>query len=428
MNFNQILIRLGVDATAVTTGLGRIGASVKGWFAGLQHDLASHFGRMIVSTMGIVGAERMFEKISEKILAVRHASEQLGASTNFVQGLMSAATKAGLDYEKINRPLVAFSTLIGEAKDGSAAAREKLIDLGIATKDTEWRTLNFSTALQRLQVRYKELNAEQRNSLLASVGMGGRNAFAANAMLGGGSVADFEKGNFFTKISESTITDWTMISQTMRASGGKMVATLANAAMLVERYSPVAFMARLAGAQAGGGTSSLENLKMVATGNFKDAEEAHKLELESIDAQKTKSDILAAQNNLLEKQKELTANIADRGKSSLADLAEQARRLTGARRPQQYAVTERMRAALKIQTLEEQANIEWMRGNDAGMAALNAEALNLRQANPWLKLADQDPQAKTVAELQSVNLKLEPVQRMAEMVNKDAAAHGPGTH
>ena len=80
-------------------------------------------------------------------------------------------------------------------------------------------------------------------------------------------------------------------------------------------------------------------------------------------------------------------------------------------------VTPRMRTALKIDTLEERSKIAFLKGDDAKSTRLQSEADQIRKSNPWLKRMDVDPMLKTNNELEIVNRQLEPVKRMAELVN-----------
>src|SRR5258706_7104394 len=135
MNVEEILIRLGVDARAVTSGLQRVGAGIRGWAASLTEDLKGHFGRMFAAGYAIVKGEQFLETIKERIIAIKRAQEELGASSNLVQGLFLEAEKHGLNYESTVKPLMKFSAMLGEAKAGSIEARGKLTQYAIATKD-----------------------------------------------------------------------------------------------------------------------------------------------------------------------------------------------------------------------------------------------------------------------------------------------------
>src|SRR5579872_2701197 len=149
-SFEQILIRMGVDAQAVVAGLNKVSSYAKGWATGFAHDMKTTMGRMFVGYFGVQGLEagasktmEWLEETNRKILAIKNDSRNLGVSTNFVQGIMLEATKSGYAFEQIEKPLGHLNELLGQAKDGSLQAREKLVQFGLATKDTKWDSLNL---------------------------------------------------------------------------------------------------------------------------------------------------------------------------------------------------------------------------------------------------------------------------------------------
>ena len=139
---------------------------------------------------------------------------------------------------------------------------------------------------------------------------------------------------------------------------------------------------------------------------------------EGVTAMEMKNKIIEEQNQLLEKQADLSAVILDRDKLSVQEMASKARQLTGMKGPLEnmHTVTPRMRTALKVETLEERAKVAFLRGDDKGSARFQGEADQIRKSNTWLKRSDVNPMLKTESELSRVNLQLEPVKRMAELV------------
>ena len=105
MNFEQILIRLGVDGTAVKTGLGRVSAYAKAWGVGLVNDLKGTFGRVFAVGAAIEGLSR----IREKMLEISAISRETGADTNFVQGMMQAADRLGISFDNAKMGLNRFN-------------------------------------------------------------------------------------------------------------------------------------------------------------------------------------------------------------------------------------------------------------------------------------------------------------------------------
>jgi hypothetical protein len=199
----EILLTLGVDYKNVVSGLQRAGSYIAGWGTSLAHTVKSQFFHALA-------AERVFEyliqgaeAVSERIVAIKRVSEELGASTNMVQGLFIAAEKKGLDKEAIVRPLIRLSALLGEAKDGSVKARQELVQYGIATKETNWQTMRFADALSSLQQRFKTLNTEQQNSMLKQL-IGVKGASSVRSILEGSDVRKMDEGSVF-KISPENL-------------------------------------------------------------------------------------------------------------------------------------------------------------------------------------------------------------------------------
>ena len=117
---------------------------------------------------------------------------------------------------------------------------------------------------------------------------------------------------------------------------------------------------------------------------------------------------------------ELKAQLGDQGKGTLDDLAAQGRRFTGTPHRRNYTLTARMKGALKIQDLEEQARVAWEKGDDAGMKKYQEQANELRSAK-WMNLRENDknPQQKILSQLEIIAARLAPVQVMAESVNSE---------
>lgn len=106
------------------------------------------------------------------------------------------------------------------------------------------------------------------------------------------------------------------------------------------------------------------------------------------------------------------------GKVGLSEMASEARRLTGTRHRKNYTVTPRMRYALKIEDLEEQANMAYIKGDDKSAQGFMAQAKSMRESAPWLKSMDRNPLRKSEEYLDAISQKLTPVAQMAETVNK----------
>jgi hypothetical protein len=86
---------------------------------------------------------------------------------------------------------------------------------------------------------------------------------------------------------------------------------------------------------------------------------------------------------------EAHAAISDQNKGTIGSLAEEARHFTGQRHRRNYSLTQRMRTALNIEDLEEQAQVAWEKGDDKGRESLTNKANTLRTQNAsWLKFSE----------------------------------------
>ena len=109
-------------------------------------------------------------------------------------------------------------------------------------------------------------------------------------------------------------------------------------------------------------------------------------------------------------------NISDRGRDTLDSLAEQGRAFTGQIHRRVYRLTPRMQYALKIKDLEEQAIAASTEGNDALSDQLTKQALQMREAAPWLKRMDQKPLEEAERQLRIANEHLLQIEQAARAV------------
>lgn len=421
MNFEQILIRLGVDATAVTSGLGRVASTVKAWGVSLVQSMKSSIGRLFLAGAAIEGLNKM----KDKILEVARVSKETGANTNFVQGLMQESEKVGLDFHEMTGGIAKFNKLIGEAKMGSASALIKLKDMGIVTNSTKVSTLNFTGAMHNLAIQFDKLNDKQKQAYLLNQAFG--KSYAALQPIferGVGNVDKLSSFNPFTKIGKDAISSFSDVWRAVKTEGIIVGSTLTN--ILAVPFTAFRKAFQVLGAASAGQFKNKDILNTLKS--IDDAEEKQMAEKslqaaadeEGINVSELKAKILDQQNSLLEKQSELTSEIADRAKSSVEDLANKTRKLMGIKSPKELdrTVTKRGMIAAHIQELEQKSELEWEQGNDSKSKRLQSEADQIRQASPWLKRQDRNPMQRTESELQRVNMQLEPVKRMAELVTK----------
>lgn len=428
MQFEQILIRLGVDATAVSSGLNRVSNYVKAWGSNLVEDLKGSFLRLFAAGAAVEGLNKIREKISE----IKTLAEETGTNTNFIQGLMQEAAKSGEDVEVLASGITRFNKLIGAAKSGAVSAIIQLKDMHVVTDKNSISTLNFTNAMHNLSIRFEELNDKQKQAYLLSQAFG-KSYAALTPIFERGNIDALNSGNYFTKIRPDTIgsfqTEYRSIVNFLNSAG----ATTANfiGSLYIGTRNWINAIARLGelihGPAAYSKAVTQDYLDFTQQNQKSEEKVTHEkmiqaeADREGISAAELKTKILNEQSDLLEKQSDLTATIADRDKESVSEMASQARKILGIKSPLErfHTVTPRMRMALRIDDLEDRAKIEGLRGNDAIASRYQSEADRIRASSPWLKRQDQNPMAKTESELSRVNQQLAPVAEMAKLVTND---------
>lgn len=114
-------------------------------------------------------------------------------------------------------------------------------------------------------------------------------------------------------------------------------------------------------------------------------------------------------------RRDANESFGDRLKSGLGGMADIARSFTGQPHRRLYGMTPRLRTALRIQDLEEQANVAFMKGDDSTYNKLNSEAAQMRAANPWLAGADKNILRNQSESLSSIDRKMSKVEEMAKL-------------
>lgn len=106
---------------------------------------------------GILIAAEALEKVGEALVEamdhaveVRNMSEVLGVTVEQFQVLESAANQAGVGMSMVSRTAIRLKQDLADARDGSAAAEEKLFALGITLEEIGDKTFNENDALSKL--------------------------------------------------------------------------------------------------------------------------------------------------------------------------------------------------------------------------------------------------------------------------------------
>jgi hypothetical protein len=413
--FDQILIRMGVDARGVVVGLNSVTSQVKSWGMTLAEEIKGKVGGFFAAGAVIEG----FSKVREEVQEISRLSEELGVSTNFIQSLQLKSQQMGMSLESISRPFVFFNRQIGEAKRGIPSVIESLHDMGVISNQNQISTLTYAQAMSNLKVQFDKIGDAAKQDALLNEAFG-RSSYQM-AFIFRQTQAEFDKmneGNFFTKFSPAAVTtiqrNWSGVKAVIYGIG----ATFSNVYGYAEKGTDI-FANWLKQPLLQNPLKGFQAAKAVTDEQFKQIDNQNQMAQKAqddIQVEQEKADLLSKQSDLLERQLELTSEISDRGKSSVEDMAEDYRRKLGLPKPRLYGVTPREATAYEIKNLEDRSSIAFEQGNDALYKSLQSEALRIRQANPWLKLSDRDPFMRTNIELQAINQQLGPVKEAANLI------------
>lgn len=373
MDFDHIMIRLGVDGSAVAAGLRGISGLVSGWAAGIGHHLKGALGGLL----GITAIERGLHSIWERIITIKRAASESGFSTNFIQSAFLKLGQEGESYEKIVKPLAQLTAIAGEK--GKTATQ----------------------FLGDIAEKYKALNTqEERNAYLKTLGIKNWQTLIPLLEHGREGIAKMDEGNFFTKISPETIKASSDIKKGSMSAWAIIQATLANLWAATSKLTLVGLLGSLGG---GGLTNSL--LSKFGTNKAKREGEPN-TQINRSDWEKMADDqgVTNAEKLLELKDKELKVReeiarlndkIGDRDKLTVGQLADRARKIMGDTMPRGlnavYSITPAMMSALSIQNLEDQAQKAQAFGNGSLADRLQAQADSMREGNPALKSGERWP-------------------------------------
>ena len=417
MTHEQIMIKLGVDASAVKSGLGKVGSSVRAWGTSLVGELKGTLGNILAGAFVIEG----LNKIKENILEISRVSMETGANTNFVQNMMHKMEEAGVSFEEAAGSIARFNKTIGAAKSGDVGAIQKMMDLGVITEKTNIKTLTFSNAIHNLAIRFDSLNDKQKQSYLLSQALG--KSYTAMIPVFEEGAAEVEKmnsGNFFTTISEQNIQQLMENYRIMKKEGDVSMSILANIAGFLNTILGAQY--RLMGTLSALGEDDSQearnqDLKFVLDGKEKLVEQSilqNEADKEGISLAEMKLKLLKDQHGAQYEALKLQGEIDDQSKDSIERMASQARRIMHQKSPMErlHAITPAAELALQVSNLEEQAMIRQQYKDESGANKLRSEASRIRQApqNQWaFKFQDQfkNDMTRTIYQLEIVNRHLE---------------------
>jgi hypothetical protein len=401
MDFEQILIRLGVDAKAAMMGMTSFKSWAKGWATDFASTLKHHLGGTLGAGAALFGLERLFDSFKERALMVSRLSRETGLSTNAVQGIQSALKASGESAEEAAKPLGKFVALVGQAKMGMTDAREKLVTWGLATKAENWNTLNTAKALQRLGEQFDKLgDHESRAALLQQIFGKSWQQMTPLLEQGAAAMEKLDKGNFFTKLTPGAIggfsEGWSglrRIGQGLYSGLGNIIGTaIGIPARLSEEIGRSTVEKQLHGNTVIEKTKdALSTARYIWFGINKESdkhneslEKQGKLLSENLKIQQLQNEAANLQNQIGDRHRFTVGQLADRARELMGN--KQALGLAGV-----YTVTGPMAQAVRIQTLESRAEQAAAYGQTGTSERLYSTADKLRLQSGFLKSTEQDP-------------------------------------
>lgn len=155
----EIVLGMGLDATAFAVGKRKITAMVKE-----MKDEAGELKEMFKSALegfGVgFGVAKIIEggrAIAELATHIINTSEDIGVSTDYLQQFNYAAQHTGASAEQAEKGLAKLSATIGEAREGSKEAADKFIRWGISLSDAAGNARDLESVADELSKRFESI-------------------------------------------------------------------------------------------------------------------------------------------------------------------------------------------------------------------------------------------------------------------------------
>lgn len=366
---------------------------VSGPAAGVGGFLA---GRSAVTAMG--------DAARETLMSSRHA----GFSSGGYQGLMQQSKIDANGPEAMQGGLSNLHGNVMAAANGSVEAFQKFKMWGVAIADVNGKLLTGDQIYRNAIARLEQITDTSRRAAMGTA-MFGENYYKMERTLGQGTAGfDAAQKGYTNSTRRLTILSEAgdFYGRASRATGGFFSAT---------------------GRRIAGGYAQLlgmlnPNLGRIGTetqrGEELDAQLAKyrkPLSGAAFDAKlrQFNPELFETRLGLQHAKRDTEESFEDRLKPGLGSMADLGRSFTGQPHRRLYGMTPRLKTALRIQDMEEQAQVALMKGDDSTYMRLNSETAQLRSANPWLAGADKNVLRQQTESLASINRKMTKVEEMA---------------
>jgi hypothetical protein len=159
---------------------GGLGTSLDDMRAGLSRAFAITGVAALLE--GVMKVGEAIDQLGERAIQIRTLSAVLGVSTSQVQAMQVAAEESGTSIEILARAEEKFTVTLNEARDGSGKAIEKLLALGVTTKDIANPTFQLNDLLAVLKGRLEDTNTADATRKALLQDLGARTALAIEAI------------------------------------------------------------------------------------------------------------------------------------------------------------------------------------------------------------------------------------------------------
>jgi len=173
----DIKFKLGVDGSAFKRGVTSVRADMKRFVS----ETASDWKQAFSFAAAVAG----MRELGVKMAALKRQSEDIGASTDFLQSLGRMSVKFGGQAEEADNALIKLAESMGQARTEGGAAEEKFTKFGIALYNANGEAKTTEEVFKNIADRYRNATDAATKAAIAFefFGKTGRNI---NNILGEG--------------------------------------------------------------------------------------------------------------------------------------------------------------------------------------------------------------------------------------------------
>lgn len=232
---SRLDIKMGMDTTAVQRGL----TSVKAQIDGFAKEKFAGFKEMF----GVGAALAGMKVLGDRMIELRRRSEDIGASTDFLQSLEMLSVKFGGTADSANGALLKLTEVIGQARTEGGAAEEKFKRFGVSLYDVNGQARNTEEIFKEIADAYKNSSDASTKAALA-LEFFGKTGRDINNILGEGKTgidaytqSMKSIGLIASEANVNALADaWTNLKANIGGAAATILGTLARAAEVYYRF------------------------------------------------------------------------------------------------------------------------------------------------------------------------------------------------